>query len=173
MGVVHGSVLIPGGTGEEVGRRLAARPMSDELSDNHRVRARTCPDSRGCVSRSESQEHAGRRSARIASHRRGHRRQPWNPCGVPEVGVVGAELVIHGRNLRRCWAVTIGHDHRLWRFDCSISSSGRSWPGSGSWSVAHDRRTRRFWCCGTRWPCCVARCADHDCRGRIERWSRR
>jgi len=88
---------------------------------------------------------------------------------------VGAELVIHGgdRDLRRCWAVTIGHDHRLWRFDCSISSSGRSWPGSGYWPVAHDRRTRRFWSSGTRWPCCVARCADHDCRGRIERCSRR
>ena len=38
---------------------------------------------------------------------------------------VGAELVIHGRGLRRWWVVAVGHDRRPWRFDCSISSSGR------------------------------------------------
>jgi putative transposase len=38
---------------------------------------------------------------------------------------VGAELVIHGRDLRCCWAATVGHDRRPWWFGCSISSSGR------------------------------------------------
>jgi hypothetical protein len=33
---------------------------------------------------------------------------------------VGAELVIHGRDLRYRWTVTVGHDHRMWRFNCSI-----------------------------------------------------
>ena len=52
---------------------------------------------------------------------------------------MGAELVIHGRDLRYRWTVTVGHDHWPWRFDCSISSSGRSWPGSG-WSAALGAR---------------------------------
>jgi hypothetical protein len=63
---------------------------------------------------------------------------------------VGAELVIHGRDLRCCWVVAVRHDHWPWRFDCSISSFSRSWPGSGCWPVARDRRTQRFWCFGTR-----------------------
>jgi hypothetical protein len=31
--------------------------------------------------------------------------------------LVGAELVIHGRNVRCCWVVTVGHNRRLWWFD--------------------------------------------------------
>jgi len=33
---------------------------------------------------------------------------------------VGAELVIHGGDLRRRWAVAVGHDRRPWRYDCCI-----------------------------------------------------
>jgi hypothetical protein len=33
---------------------------------------------------------------------------------------VGAELVIHGGDLRHRWTVTIGHDRLSWRYDCYI-----------------------------------------------------
>jgi hypothetical protein len=33
---------------------------------------------------------------------------------------VGAELVIHGGDLRHRWTVTIGHDRLSWRYDCCI-----------------------------------------------------
>jgi hypothetical protein len=31
---------------------------------------------------------------------------------------VGAELAIHGGELRNRWTVTVGHDRRSWRYDC-------------------------------------------------------
>jgi hypothetical protein len=33
---------------------------------------------------------------------------------------VGAELVIHGGDLRHHWMAVVGHDRRSWRYDCSI-----------------------------------------------------
>jgi hypothetical protein len=33
---------------------------------------------------------------------------------------VGAELAIHGGDLRHRWAVVVGHDRRSWRYDCCI-----------------------------------------------------
>jgi hypothetical protein len=36
------------------------------------------------------------------------------------VAGVGAELVIHGGDLRHRWTVTIGHDRLSWRYDCYI-----------------------------------------------------
>jgi hypothetical protein len=33
---------------------------------------------------------------------------------------VGAELVIHGGDLRDRWTVAVGHDRRPWRYDCCI-----------------------------------------------------
>jgi hypothetical protein len=33
---------------------------------------------------------------------------------------VGAELGIHGGDLRHRWTVTIGHDRLSWRYDCYI-----------------------------------------------------
>jgi hypothetical protein len=33
---------------------------------------------------------------------------------------VGAELAIHGGDLRHHWTVVVGHDRRSWRYDCSI-----------------------------------------------------
>jgi hypothetical protein len=41
--------------------------VSNELSDNHRVRRRIHPDSRGSVSRSVQQRYAGHRGAHIGS----------------------------------------------------------------------------------------------------------
>ena len=35
-------------------------------------------------------------------------------CGNP----VGAELAIHGGDLKHCWTVAVGHDRRSWRYDC-------------------------------------------------------
>jgi hypothetical protein len=33
---------------------------------------------------------------------------------------VGAELVIHGGDLRHRGPVVVGHDRRSWRYDCCI-----------------------------------------------------
>jgi hypothetical protein len=33
---------------------------------------------------------------------------------------VGAELAIHGGDLRHRWTVAVGHDRRSWRYDCCI-----------------------------------------------------
>jgi hypothetical protein len=45
-----------------------------------------------------------------------------SPAPGPGVmkGGVGAELVIHGGDLRHRWTVTIGHDRLSWRYDCYI-----------------------------------------------------
>ncbi|MDQ3886911.1 MAG: hypothetical protein M3308_07890 [Actinomycetota bacterium] len=40
--------------------------------------------------------------------------------GVGVLEGVGAELVIHGADLRRRWTVVVGHGHPLWRYDCYI-----------------------------------------------------
>jgi hypothetical protein len=37
-----------------------------------------------------------------------------------EIAAVGAELVIHGGDLRHHWPVAVGHDRRSWRCDCCI-----------------------------------------------------
>jgi hypothetical protein len=34
--------------------------------------------------------------------------------------LVGAEPVIHGGDLHHCLTVVVGHDRRLWLYDCSI-----------------------------------------------------
>jgi CBS domain-containing protein len=33
---------------------------------------------------------------------------------------VGAELAIHGGDLRDRWTAAVGHDRRSWRYDCCI-----------------------------------------------------
>jgi hypothetical protein len=33
---------------------------------------------------------------------------------------VGAELAIHGGDLRHRWTVAVGHDRRSWRYHCCI-----------------------------------------------------
>lgn len=70
----HGAALL-GSIRKAEGEDRTAGLVSDELSDNHRIRGRTVPDSRGRVSRSTSQQSAGHRSAWVVSHRRASRRQ--------------------------------------------------------------------------------------------------
>ena len=93
--------------------RSTHHEVSDELSDNHHVRGRTLPDSRGCVYRSTPQQAAGHRSAWIASHRRAHsKRRHSNASGGPRSGIVpglGARAVgnqinegIPSHRRRRC-----------------------------------------------------------------------
>ncbi len=67
----EGRICALGQYQEERSKDSAAGLVSNELSDNHRVRVRTLPDSHGCISRSTLQQPAGHRSAGIASHRRG------------------------------------------------------------------------------------------------------
>jgi hypothetical protein len=70
-------------------------------------------------------------SALVVSSQRPHQRSPSKPdrLGLPNelsllddcaalTGGVGAELVIHGGDLRDPWTVVIGHDRRSWRYDC-------------------------------------------------------
>jgi hypothetical protein len=42
---------------------------------------------------------------------------------APKVGILWGILVALPLD------VAVGHDRRLWRYDCSISSSGSSWHG--------------------------------------------
>jgi len=39
---------------------------------------------------------------------------------VPRFSAVGAELAIHGGDLRDRWTVAVGHDRRSWQYDCCI-----------------------------------------------------
>jgi hypothetical protein len=55
----------------------------------------------------------------------GPARPRWpKPSGSPSwpswCKPVGAELAIHGGDLRHHWTVVVGHDRRSWRYDCSI-----------------------------------------------------
>ena len=49
------------------------------------------------------------------------RYEPWSARVVAvRADGVGAELAIHGRDLRMSLDSAMGHDRRLWRYDCCI-----------------------------------------------------
>jgi hypothetical protein len=52
----------------------------------------------------------------VAAPQRGERERPTNGSPAP----VGAELAIHGGDLRHRWTVVVRHDRRSWRYDCYI-----------------------------------------------------